>query len=236
LQYARKQAARHDVQNAAGWRRRRCARCRRLFPFAALPPALALKIFAALPVDTRLRCAEVCKAWCAAVAERSLWTRLDLSHTSGVKHRVTPALLRAAAAKARGALAALDVSGVWRPLRRGGVFNGVLREVLAANASTLRELRCLRGHEQGWLSAPVLEALLSAAPQLRVCEADLLISNADEARGALRNEGMFGPLRVRAVESSDAIVACVAVCRRCGARVAGGAATVPRTARRPSSA
>jgi hypothetical protein len=127
------------------------------FPFAALPPALALQIFAALPADTRLRCAEVCKPWCAAVAERSLWTRLDLSETSGVTHAVTPALLRAAAAKARGALTALDVSGVWLPL----YDDGVLREVVAANAGALRELRCLRGREQGWMTVPVLEALLS---------------------------------------------------------------------------
>jgi hypothetical protein len=162
------------------------------FPFAALPPALALQIFAALPADTRLRCAEVCKAWCAAVAERSLWTRLDLSHTSGVTHEVTDALLRAAAAKAGNALTALGVSGVWRPL----VQHGVLREVLAANAATLRELRCLRGQHQGWSSAD-LEALLSAAPQLRVCEADVFLGVAD-ARRALRNEGMFGPLRLHA--------------------------------------
>jgi hypothetical protein len=163
------------------------------FPFAALPPALAHKIFAALPADTRLRCAEVCTAWCAAVAERSLWTRLDLSETSGVTHRrgVTPALLRAAAAKARGALTALDVSGVWEQL----YVNGVLRGVLGANAATLRELRCLRGRERVRVSVPDLEALLSAAPQLRVCEADVMLNGVEEARRVLRNEGVFGPLR-----------------------------------------
>jgi hypothetical protein len=163
------------------------------FPFAALPPALALKIFAALPADTRLRCTEVCKAWCAAVAERSLWTRLDLSETSGVTHRVTPALLRAAAAKARGALTALDISGVWQRLHA----NGVLRDVLAANAGTLRELRCLRGRGQIWMTVPFIEALLIAAPQLRVCEADVYVMNAAEARAALRNEGVFEQLRLR---------------------------------------
>ncbi len=168
------------------------------FPFAALPPVLAHKIFAALPADTRLRCAEVCTAWCAAVAERSLWTRLDLSDTSGVTHEVTPALLRAAAAKARGALTALDVSDVWRPL----FDDGVLREVLAANADTLRELRCLQGRDRR-LSVPVTEALLSAAPQLRACEADLLFTSAAEARAALRNEGVFGPLRVACLGDSD---------------------------------
>jgi hypothetical protein len=169
-----------------------------LFPFAALPPVLALKTFAALPADTRLRCAEVCTAWCAAVAERSLWTRLDLSRMSGVTHRVTPALLRAAVAKAGGALTALDVSDVWQPLHN----DGALRDVLSANAGTLRELHCLRGHEARlYLSVPDLEALLSAAPQLRVCQADVAVcKDVDEARRALRNEGVFGPLRVHAAE------------------------------------
>jgi hypothetical protein len=165
-----------------------------VFPFASLPPVLALKIFAALPADTRLRCAEVCKPWCDAVAERSLWTRLDLSHTSGVTHEVTPALLRAAAAKARGALTALDVSDAWKPLDD----DGALRAVLAANAGTLRELRCLGGRGQDWMRVPVLEALLSAAPQLRLCEADMRCDDVDVARRVLRNEGVFSPLRVHA--------------------------------------
>jgi hypothetical protein len=161
--------------------------------FAALPLPLLLKIFAALPVDTRLRCAEVCKTWRSALAERSLWIRLDLSDTSGVTHGEMPALLRAAAAKAGGGLSALDVSGVWQWLVR----DDTLREELAANAGALRELRCLQGRKQSWATVPDLEALLSAAPQLRVCEADLLFTNAAaDARRALRNEGVLGPLRM----------------------------------------
>jgi hypothetical protein len=161
------------------------------FPFAALPRSLALKIFATLPADERLRCALVCRDWHAMVTERSVWTRLDLSETSGVTHRVTPALLRAAAAKAGGALQALDVSGVLQHLQDGDA----LREVLAANAGALRELRCLKG--LSGFEVPQLEALLRAAPLLRVCEADLSF-DAAEARRALRNEGVFGPLRLRA--------------------------------------
>jgi hypothetical protein len=159
-----------------------------LFPFAALPPALALRVFAAVPADTRLRCAEVCTGWCALLAERSLWTRLDLSDTSGVTHWKSPALLRAAAAKAGGALTALDVSGMF--------YAGALRETVAANAGALRELRCCRLQ---WIykSLHYLETLLSAAPQLRVCEADVDIADAAKGRRALRNEGVFGPLRVQ---------------------------------------
>ena len=46
--------------------------------FASLPPVLARRIFALVPVDSRLRCAEVSPAWRDALAERALWTRLDL--------------------------------------------------------------------------------------------------------------------------------------------------------------
>jgi hypothetical protein len=167
------------------------------FPFASLPPALALTIFAALPADARLRCAEVCRGWRAMLTERSLWTRLDLSDSSGVTHRVTPALLRAAATKAGGALQALDVSGVWHLLltTRGEP----LRNLLAANAGALRELRCLRGREPFYMPLRDLEALLPAAPQLRVCEGDVLSGCIDKTRRALRNEGVFGPLRMRSV-------------------------------------
>jgi hypothetical protein len=161
------------------------------FPFAALPPPLLLQIFAALPADTRLRCAEVCTGWRATLAERSLWTRLDVSHTSGVMQRKTPALLRAVAARSGGALTALDVSGVWQRF----YHNGTLREVLAALAGSLRELRCLHGRSHV-LSVSMLQELLSAAPQLRVCEADLFFTVVADARRALRKEGVFGPLRV----------------------------------------
>ncbi len=50
-----------------------------------LPVAIFLQILSLLPVDCRLRCAEVCRGWRDAVAERSLWTRIDLSIASGVR-------------------------------------------------------------------------------------------------------------------------------------------------------
>jgi hypothetical protein len=159
--------------------------------FAALPLALARKVFAALPVDARARACVVCRAWNAMLAERGLWTQLDLSPKSGVTRRVTPALLRAAAAKAGGALEALDVSGVAYLCRTVDA----LRAVLAANAGTLRELRCL--HEGVSQTVPVLEALLRAAPQLRALEADVLCADGDATQRMLRNEGVFAPLRIR---------------------------------------
>jgi hypothetical protein len=158
---------------------------------ASLPHALLLHVFAALPADTRLRCAEVCRGWRSALTERSLWTRLDLSHTSGVMHRLTDALLRAAAAKAGGALTALDVSGCEQ------LTHEALLAVVTANACTLRELRacgCLL--DGGFWSKVQAETLLRAAPHLQSVHADMH-GLLPDVLACLRNEGVFAPLRLQ---------------------------------------
>jgi hypothetical protein len=77
-----------------------------------LPLSVVLHIFSLLPVDCRLRCLEVCRGWRHMLLERSLWTRLDLSTTSGVRASVwvLDALLRCAAARAGGGLQSLHVN------------------------------------------------------------------------------------------------------------------------------
>jgi hypothetical protein len=58
----------------------------------ALPLAVLLQIvLARLPVDAHARACVVCRAWNTALAERSLWTRLDLSAASGVTVTDEPA-------------------------------------------------------------------------------------------------------------------------------------------------
>ncbi len=57
---------------------------------AARGLALLQSVLARLPVDARARACVVCRAWNAALAERSLWARLDLSLASGVAVTVTP--------------------------------------------------------------------------------------------------------------------------------------------------
>jgi hypothetical protein len=166
-----------------------------------LPHAVVLHIFSLLPVDTRLRCAEVCRGWRSVLLERSLWTRLDMSAESGVHVRegvdaddrrgALDALLRCAAARAGGLLQSLDVE-------HGTVSAAARLEVVAANGSALRELRVRVQLEGVWQARYELEALLRAAPQLRVFAADRVFCvDVDLARRVLRNEPPFGPLRVQ---------------------------------------
>jgi hypothetical protein len=155
---------------------------------SSLPRALQCEVFARTPVDARARAAAVCKAWCGVLLERSLWTRLDLSRAGGVaRARVTDALMRGAAGKAHGSLTALDVSGCEQ------LTHEALLEVITANAGALTELRVCRGWAH--TTAEQVEALLGAAPLLRVCHADTNAAAADASR-MLRNEPPFAPLRV----------------------------------------
>jgi hypothetical protein len=164
-----------------------------------LPPALVQQIFLLLAVDERARCACVCRGWRAAVSERCLWTRLDVSRTSGVRVRVTNAFLRGAAARAGGALEALDVSAC------AALSREALLAVATANAGTLCELRACHGvRTNADLTAPAAlflpdaEALLRAAPQLRVLYADVeanIVADVCRALSAA-GEGLLAPLRV----------------------------------------
>jgi hypothetical protein len=161
-----------------------------------LPLSLVLHIFSLLPVDARARAACVCRGWRVTLDEVSLWTRLDVSPSSGVRVRMTDAVLASAAAKARGQLAALDVSGC------EAVSFDVLLAFIGAHAGTLREL-CVgtRSHTGQTLNALRIEQLVEAAPQLTACHADVLSTHngVDDARRMLRNEPPFQQLRLRAL-------------------------------------
>ena len=80
------------------------------FDLLALPRPLALAVFALVPVDTRLRCSEVNRAWRALLADPSLYSSLDLSVTGGLTRFSLP-LFRAAVVKAGGQLRSVDMNG-----------------------------------------------------------------------------------------------------------------------------
>ena len=177
---------------------------------STLPTPIVHRILSLVPPPlSRLRCAEVCRAWRAALAEPGPWTHLDLLDVNDVHPYRGDAhararmdvLLRGFAARAGGALVSLHVD-----LRR--VTWELLLKVLADNVGTLRELHTSSSRDPGVLtrrfSSPrSLEQLLRAAPRLRTLVANLYaVPAAAETRRALRNEAPFGPLRVRLLHAS----------------------------------
>jgi F-box domain len=92
-------------------------------------------VFALVPVDTRLRCREVSKAWRAFLDQPWLWQSVNLSPASGLVAKPTCALLRAATERAQGKLQVLDVSDC-----HGFTFP-TLVEVVRANRETLTTLK-----------------------------------------------------------------------------------------------
>ena len=162
---------------------------------AELPPTLTRHIVGMLPVDSRARAACVSSAWCSAVADGELWMRLDLSPSSGVRITVNDEVLQGAADKARGQLAALDVSDCEH------LSPDVLLQVVETNGGTLRELRCGAAVDTDQtLDTYALRRLLHAAPLLTVCDAALLdVCSVPDVRCMLRNEQPFEHLRLRAL-------------------------------------
>ena len=153
-----------------------------------LPRCYVRAVFLLLPVDTRLRCSEVSRAWRALLAD----TSLNLSLDSGLA-RFNLALLRTAAAKAGGRLRALDVTGR-RAMNCLGEVR-LIREVVAANAATLTELRL---DAMELLDAEDLRALAVSAPMLlRLDAAVFICRDTQVARSMLRNEPLFQALRLR---------------------------------------
>jgi hypothetical protein len=157
--------------------------------FSSLPHLLVVRVLAALPADARLRCAEVCKAWRAAVSDRSLWRRVDLSPEGGVTHPVTDALLQAVSARAGGHMQALVLS------LTENTCEDVFVAVLQANSSKLHELDLAPFEVVQPLFVSFVERVLDAAPQLQVLRCNVTAPVRQAVR-LLRNETPFGPLRV----------------------------------------
>ena len=110
-----------------------------------LPRCFVRAVFLLLPVDTRLRCSEVSRAWRALLADASFFTTLNASRFSGVARFSVP-LLRAAAVKAGGQLRVLDLSGQSLAKFLPEIFGvqlllQLLLEVAVANAATLTNVR-----------------------------------------------------------------------------------------------
>jgi hypothetical protein len=155
--------------------------------FDDLPAAELRGVLAKLPARCRARASCVCRAWRKALDEASVWAHLDLSPAGGVaRDLVTAELLRGAAARARGALASLDVAGC------DALPQEALQAVLAANAGSLRTLRL------GLTDAKALAALARAAPGLTALHAGVRCAGA-EARKILRRAPPYGAVQLVAL-------------------------------------
>ena len=163
-----------------------------------LPRPLVRDIFELLPLDTRLRCVEVCREWRRLFSQADLWSRVDFDGLSSEQHGepITVELLWTASARAQGQLAMLD-------LRLCCADPLAVMAVAGANGGALRNLEL----EWGSCSDPEeLRTLLRAAPRLAVLHADVghfggassLVPIAD-ALPMLRREPPWKPLRARNV-------------------------------------
>ena len=160
-----------------------------------LPRWFAHAVLLLLPVDTRLRCSGVDRAWRALLADMTLFSRLNLSASSGVARFSLP-LFRAAVANAGGRLCALDVSerGEWPvPLQ-------TLQDTLVANATTLKKLRMVS--PDWWVAAIQVMDLLVAAPSLEHLDLNFTTADFEQCSRYLRNEPPYGPVRLRGLALS----------------------------------
>ena len=155
--------------------------------FPQLPLGPVLHILSLLPADQRLRCAEVCRGWRATAVLPALWRRLDLSASSGVAQPVSPALLRAAVARAGGALTAIDLTAD---------AELELDDVLAALRASSALVEARLGSTY---SVASVTALLAAAPQLRELHCGVACMPA-ESVALLQGWPPFAPLRLRELE------------------------------------
>jgi hypothetical protein len=153
--------------------------------FASLPVAVVWKVFALLPVDARLRCAEVCRAWRHAAAEPSLWRSLDLSPESGgltrETHRIGDSLLHAACACACGGLQTLNATGC---------YNVTPCALCAAAAANGGALHALHANLRFVVVEPLFRGGAPALRELGNCETNSVA----QARLMLRRESPFEQL------------------------------------------
>jgi hypothetical protein len=159
-------------------------------PFASLPLPLAHRIFLALPADDRGRASCVCRAWRDALADPSLWSRLDMSLV-----RRFGTVLHGAVRRARRQLCRLEVS-------QHDLGRGPLLSLLTANAGSLRELHIESLYAQDYDAYlcslfTTFDAVVAAAPLLQVLAAEEMYCKWEDAPRMLRAEPPFAPLQIR---------------------------------------
>ena len=153
--------------------------------FEALPRGAVLRIFELLPVDSRLRACGVARSWAAYLSRPEPWLMLDLSPGGGVaRGAVSSALLRAAAARAGGALHTLDVSDcLWRLGLEGR--EETASDDCSSDTDSGADAQDEAGTPRRWLPQRVVLAVVAAnAASLRVVRALCCTSPCDAPAAA----------------------------------------------------
>ena len=173
--------------------------------FADLPLPLALCIFAALPADVRALCGCVCTAWrdllLSGPDAACLWSRLDLSLSSGVSCVRCDAALAGAAALARGGLEALKLTDFGAEYEPSPFTHAALLRVLAANRR-LRDLAARYDAANYSLHArerELQELLRATGPELRRLDTVAEASGGAAARALLRREPPYGAVHLNSL-------------------------------------
>jgi hypothetical protein len=162
--------------------------------FATLAEDDVREIFSLLPVDTRLRCREVCPAWCELLDHAPSWFIMDLSPRSGVAPRnVSMGLLRALKERSKGLVEVLDVSNCGALVydAETGIFNPEFLAFL----SGLRMVGNLvwRDYENVPESAVLAQFLAAAHLAETVC-VNVFVTSFKTACSMLRHEPPFAAL------------------------------------------
>ena len=163
--------------------------------FEALPHAVQLRIFGLLPLDTRLRCIEVSRAWRSTLQDTAAWTHVvlppDFSPVRRVVLSSTPQQqLQAAVARSGGMLQVLDTRHVEiEPL-------DVLRLVIEPGLGSM--LRELHFSLEKVVSQQHIVQIINAAPELQVLSVAVnwKEGNITGAASMLRNEPPFQAVRI----------------------------------------
>ena len=159
-----------------------------------LPPWFVRTVFLLLPVDTRLRCCDVNRAWRALLADTTFWACINFATDSGVARFSLP-LLRAAAAKAGGQLRVLDITRHWLQAQDFLLFDRLVLETVIANAASLTELRV---NTTRTFCPEQVRLLVEAGVALQSLEVSLFTTQAHHVtRVMLRNEPPYQALRMR---------------------------------------
>ena len=170
------------------------------FCLAPLTPDLASSVLLLLPVDERMRCRGVSRAWRALLSSPSHWTCIDLSFSSGVTARRTDRLLEAASSLARGGVQELRlviVTPDQQPLGDEHAYTEAgVTAVVAANGASLRILDSDLNFVNALFSGlNFVNALVDAAPRLTFLKVNARVSCAN-ALTLLRNEPPFQSVTV----------------------------------------